>query len=162
MINSITVRRAAAAVASLLVAVSVSGCGVDDVELNGKIFDAMGVSPNTKSKGKEPKMVARAPLVLPPSLERLPQPGAQPGSEATDIASLADPDKVAAQNQAELEKQQAEYCKKHYDFAKAHGDNEADSATGPLGPCRGSALTALKKFTNISQEGEGQDGQVED
>ena len=151
----------AIAAASLVVALALSGCGGDDVELNGKLFDAMGVSGNSANKGKEPKMVARAPLVVPPSLERLPAPGSQPGAQATDLAAIADPDKVAAVNQAALEQQQADYCRKNYQFAKAHGDNEADQAVGPLGPCRGSALSAVKKFGSIADADEGQDGQVE-
>lgn len=146
---------------AIVLAIGLSGCGADDVELNGKIFDAMGVSAKSSTKGKEPKMVARAPLVVPPGLDRLPEPGSQGGVQSSDVASLNDPDKVAEVNQAELERQQAEYCKKHYTFAKMHGDNEADSATGPLGPCRGSILSGAKALANFSTEGEGQDGQVE-
>ena len=154
--------RAIAAAASLVIALALAGCGADDVELNGKIFDAMGVSGKSANKGKEPKMVARAPLVVPPSLERLPAPGSQPGAQATELAAISDPDKVAAANQASLEQQQAEYCKKNYELAKVHGDNEADLAVGPLGPCRGSALSALKKYSGIAaSDDDDQDGQVE-
>lgn len=156
-----TSRKALGAGVAIALALALSGCGADDLELNGKIFDAMGVSAKTSTKGKEPKMVARAPLVVPPGLERLPEPGAQ-SAQASEIASLNDPDKVAEVNQAELERQQKEYCKVHYEYAKMHGDNEADNATGPLGPCRGSLLSGVKKLTNFtSSEGEGQDGQVE-
>lgn len=152
-----------AALASVPLIAPLAGCGADDVELNGKIFDAVGVSPSTKTSAREPKMVARAPLVIPPGLEKLPAPGAQPGAESAEVAALADPDRVAATNQAELERQQAEYCKKHYEFAKAHGDAEADSAAGPLGPCRGSFLSSVKKFGGIgmSSEDDVQPGQVE-
>lgn len=155
--------RAYAAGAALLVVFGLGGCSADDVELNGKIFDAVGMSSATKTKAKEPKMVARAPLVVPPGLDRLPQPGeAQP--QATEVAALADPDKVAVNNQAELERQQAEYCRKHYELAKAHGDNEADMASGPLGPCRGSVWGQLKDAVSFggAKQGEGQDGQVEE
>ncbi len=160
------IRALLGAALTLALAASVSGCGADEVELNGKIFDAMGVSPSTQTKSKEPKMVARAPLVVPPGLERLPEPGKQAAAQAAadEVAALADPDKVAATNQAELERQQAEYCKKNYEYAKMHGDSQADQAAGPLGPCRGSALTAIKKYSNITLGGEdsdGQEGQVE-
>jgi hypothetical protein len=150
------------AVWGLALAAVLSGCGgVDDVELNGKIFDAMGVSSKSKTTTKEPKMVARAPLVVPPTVDRLPAPGAQPGADGVDIASINDPDRLALQSQADLERQQAEYCKIHYEFPKARGDASADSAEGPLGPCRGSFLNSLKKFSGKADEGEGQEGQVE-
>jgi len=32
--------------------------------------------------------------------------------------------------------------------AKARGDNDADQASGPLGPCRGSVLSAIKTWTS--------------
>ncbi|HYD16249.1 MAG TPA: hypothetical protein VEA77_07605 [Hyphomicrobium sp.] len=124
-------------------ALAIAGCSADDVELNGKIFDAVGL--NQKTKAAEPKMAERAPLVMPPNLERVPEPGT-PESASADVAALQDPDKVAKTSRAELERQQAEYCKKNYEMAKAHGDNDADQATGPLGPCRGSVLTAIQQW----------------
>lgn len=135
-----------------------AGCAADDVELNGKLFDAVGL--NQKSKTTEPKMVSRAPLVMPPNPERVPEPGLPPEGQAADVAALADPDTVKKTNQAELERQQAEYCKVHYELAKAHGDNDADQATGPLGLCRGSVLTAIKQWQGDDEE-QGADGQVE-
>lgn len=127
-------------------ALALGGCAADEVELNGKIFDAMGL--NAKSKTTEPKLAARAPLVMPPNPERVPEPGLPPEGQATDLAALQDPDTTAKTSRAELERQQAEYCKKNYEFAKAHGDNDADLATGPLGPCKGSILTAIKQWTS--------------
>lgn len=50
----------------------VAGCGTDDVELNGKIFDAVGLSGSQKSKGDEPKVAARSGIVVPPTLARCP------------------------------------------------------------------------------------------
>jgi hypothetical protein len=127
-----------AALASMLAA-----CSAGDVELNGKVFDAMGMTAN-KQSGKDPKMAARAPIVLPPALDKLPEPG-----EATETASIpdvrdADERKVA--NKAALERQQAEYCKVHYEEAKRRGDASADTATGPLGECRPSIFTSLEKW----------------
>lgn len=138
-------------------ALALGGCSADDVELNGKIFDVVGLN-TAKTRSAEPKMAARAPLVMPPNPERVPEPGLPPEAQASDVASLADPDKVAKTSQAELERQQAEYCKKNYELAKAHGDNNADLASGPLGPCRGSVLTAIKNFTTD----EPVEGQVEE
>ena len=126
-------------------ALVLAGCSADDVELNGKIFDAVGL--NQKSKATEPKLAARTPLVMPPNPERVPEPGMPPESAAPDVAALADPDARGKTSKAELERQQAEYCKKNYELAKAHGDNEADLATGPLGPCKPSILSAIKGLT---------------
>lgn len=130
-------------------AVALGACSADDVEFNGKIFDAVGL--NQKTSTKEPKLAERAPLVMPPNLERVPDPGT-PDGVGSDVAALNDPDARAKTSQKELARQQAEYCKTHYELAKAHGDNDADLASGPLGPCKGSVLTALKKWTEDSPE----------
>lgn len=156
--NSSSLRLGAcfARASAFVLAIAVAGCSADDVELNGKIFDAVGL--NQKSKSVEPKMAARAPLVMPPSPDRVPEPGMPPESNAADVAALVDPDVKAKNNKAELARQQAEYCKTNYELAKARGDDNADLATGPLGPCRGSVLSAIEKW-NKSDDGD--DGQVE-
>jgi hypothetical protein len=121
-----------------------AGCSMDDVELNGSLFKAAGIGQGS-SKGAEPKMTARSGLVVPPNLERLPAPGAQPGAESAEVAAIADPDVAANVSREELERQQAEYCSKHYDTARAHGDQvAAEVAEGPLGSCRGSLFNLLK------------------
>jgi hypothetical protein len=119
------------------------GCSGEDIQLDGKVFDAIGMGKNSK-KSAEPQMASRSPLVMPPNLERLPQPGEQPGGEAVDVAALNDPDKKLIVNQVEMQKRQAEYCKVHYEQAIVHGDRDgADLAEGPLGPCKGSVLNAI-------------------
>lgn len=119
------------------------GCSGEDIELDGKVFDAIGMGKNSAKKA-EPQMASRSPLVMPPNLERLPQPGEQPGGEAVDVAALNDPDKKLIVNQVEMQKRQAEYCKVHYEQAIVHGDRDgADLAEGPLGPCKGSVLNAI-------------------
>jgi hypothetical protein len=132
----------AAAAAAVL-----SGCGmVDDVQLNGKIFDAVGM--NTGSVKKEAKVTERAPLVVPPSLDKLPEPGANGAAQADAVPGVEDHDAKQVTSQAELEKQQAEYCKVNYEQAMQRGDTSAESATGPLGPCRASVFSAIKKWTS--------------
>ena len=136
--------RRARVVASAVCAVVFAGCSAGDVELNGKVFDAMGMTAN-KQSGKDPELAARAPIVLPPALDRLPEPG-----ESTETASIpevkdADEQKIVAR--AELERQQAEYCKVHYEQAKQRGDTAgAEAAKGPLGECRPSIFTSLDKW----------------
>jgi hypothetical protein len=129
----------------------IGGCAMDDVEFNGGLFNAVGLGGN-KVKAAEPKMATRTPLIIPPTLDRVPEPGAPPEAVASDVAALDDPDRKAQTTQAELERQQAEYCKKNYDDARAHGDSTgADLAAGPLGPCKGSVLTAIKKWNNSEE-----------
>jgi hypothetical protein len=134
----------AAAIAAVVV--FAGGCSMDDVELNGGVFNALGVGAN-QPKAETPKLAARPGIVVPPDITRLPPPGQPAEAQAADIAALVDdPDRKTQVNQAELERQQAEYCEKNYEKAKALGDNNADLATGPLGPCRASVLTAVKKW----------------
>lgn len=135
---------------------ALGGCGgFDGVALNGKVFDAMGL--NSTSSSGDPKMAQRTGLVVPPNTGALPEPGSRPDVEAADVAALQDPDKKASTSKAELQRQQAEYCKVNYEMAKARGDDNADLATGPLGPCRASALTALQEWQKGGKEDEDQD-----
>jgi hypothetical protein len=145
--NGLAVMLAAPAVLML------AACGSDDIQLNGKIFDAMGVSDATKSKGGDPKLAERSPLVVPPSLERLPPPGSAPPADS-GIADIKDYDQQKVASKAELERQQEEFCKKNYEPAKARGDDSADAISGPLGTCRQSILSAVKKWNSGDDEGE--------
>lgn len=131
---------------AVIIAVVVGGCSLDDVELNGGVFDAIGVGANAP-KTSEPKLAARTPLVVPPSTASLPAPGAPAEAVATDVtAAINDPDRKLVVDQAVLQKQQDEYCRKNYDLARAAGDASADAVEGPLGPCRPSILNAVKKW----------------
>lgn len=139
-------RRLTRSAVAALVAVAVGGCSLDDVELNGGVFDALGVGAN-QPKSAEPTLAARTPLVVPPSTASLPQPGTPAEAAAVDVTTaINDPDRKVLIDQATLQKQQDEYCRKNYDPARAAGDSSADSIEGPLGPCRPSVLTAVKKW----------------
>ncbi|MBS0233157.1 MAG: hypothetical protein JSR99_06695 [Proteobacteria bacterium] len=127
------------------IAMLLGGCGgYDGVQLNGKVFDMMGLNGDSTPKG-DPKMAVRQPLTLPPS-DSLPPPGSGKVDQPS-LAEIQDPDKKKVVNQAELEKQQAEYCRKNYEEPIARGDTSADSAAGPLGPCHPSIFTAVQKWT---------------
>jgi len=132
----------------------IAGCSMDDVQFNGGIFDAVGMSDSGKSKKGQPQLAERAPLVVPPTLDRLPAPGE--GGSAPQIADIRDPDEQEKLSQAELEAQQAAYCKEHYERPRAHGDHSVDSVAGPLGPCRKSVLTAIQKWNAGEDAQEGQ------
>ena len=138
-------RRGIAAVI-VVASMAVAGCAADDIELNGGIFNALGVGSGSSTRS-EPKVAARAPLVVPPTVQALPQPGVAPEAQAVDVTGwINDPDRKEVVSQAELERQQQAYCREHYELAKARGDNDAEQAAGPLGPCRTSILTAIKKW----------------
>ena len=120
---------------------AMAGCGTDDIQFNGGIFDAVGL--NDAKKTSDPKLAERAPLVVPPSLDRLPAPGEAP--PPSQIAGINDPDAAKQKSREDLEKQQAEYCEKNYDDPMRRGE-EVAMVEGPLGPCRKSVLTAIKKW----------------
>jgi hypothetical protein len=131
-------------------ALSLAGCSSDDIQFNGGIFDAVGLN-DTKKSG-DPKLAERAPLVVPPSLDRLPAPGAAP--QPPQIADIKDPDAEKKLSQAEMEAKQAAFCEKNYDDPMRRGE-EVSMVEGPMGPCRKSVLTAIKKW-NQEDEAEGQ------
>lgn len=140
--------------AALAAALAVSACGADDIQLNGKIFDAVGM--NTGSvKNADPQLRGRAPLVVPPGLQAgvLPEPGSGKAQAPNLTAEVQDHDTKRQASKSDLERQQAEYCKVHYEQPKARGDASADSAEGPLGSCRGSVFSAVSNWN----KGEAQD-----
>lgn len=142
--------RSIATLLGLLAVTALAGCGYDGVELNGKIFDVMGVS--GKGQTSEPELANRTGLVVPPNVQALPPPGTQPAAASADLAALQDPDRLEDVSFEEKKRQQAAYCKVHYEDAKFHGDPSADSATGPLGPCRHSVMGAIEKWQNGGEE----------
>jgi hypothetical protein len=144
-----------------VLSLSLAGCGgFDGVQLNGKVFDAVGFNDSTP-KG-DPKMAVRQPLVVPPGLDSLPPPGSGKADQPS-LAEIQDPDKKVKVSQAELEKQQAEYCRKNYDEPQMRGDSSADSASGPLGSCHPSIFSAVKKWTTGSTNADdsGDDSQTQ-
>lgn len=137
-----------------IAAAGLSACGFDGVELNGKIFDAVGL--NTGSvKTAEPKLKERQALVVPPDVDAQPLP--EPGSGRTPVADLGIADHDAANNPSkeEMERRQAEFCAKNYDEAKA-AVGDAEPVQGTLGDCRKSVLTAIG---NLNKSDDGDDAQ---
>jgi hypothetical protein len=145
--NSADCIKACLATLAIAVAALLAGCSPGDVQFEGKIFEAMGMN-DAGAARETPKMEARSGLVVPPDLNRLPDPNApQPAPVDNSLAAINDPDRAKVVNQAQLEKQQEEYCAKHYEPAKAMGSADADSISGPLGPCRKSILSSMKQWT---------------
>ncbi|MBI1383614.1 MAG: hypothetical protein GC150_01700 [Rhizobiales bacterium] len=99
-------------VAVIVVAAGLGGCAADGIELNGKIFDVMGVSSAALNEANKERFVEpRAPLVMPPA-PQLPEP-AVPGTvhtAALDPAWPTDPDLTAKAEKALREKQIRAMC----------------------------------------------------
>lgn len=95
-------------------ALTLAACGADDVQLNGKIFDAMGVSSKSQSEAKvEPKVPQRAPLVIPPTTASLPVPGSGTAVVAAapqDQSWPTDPDQQQQAALAAKQQQQKDFC----------------------------------------------------
>ncbi|MGV1014173.1 MAG: hypothetical protein ACOYB4_04310 [Methyloceanibacter sp.] len=87
-------------------ALVLGGCG--GVQLEGKVFDYMGVSGDRKES--DVRMSERPPLLLPPNLNALPQPGA-PGSSVAAATARQDwpddPERVKKRVIAEKKAQEA-------------------------------------------------------
>lgn len=132
---------ASAAFAALLLA----GCSAGDVEFNGKAFDAIGATGLLGKASGQAKLAERQPLIVPPSTDKLPQPGSGPVEEPA-VAEIQDPDKAKIVSASDMERKQAEFCKANYEPAKARGDATADHIVGPTGPCRKSILDAMTKW----------------
>jgi len=126
----------------LAFAAAAGGCSAGDVELNGSIFDKLGVGSNSQTASRDPKVPERQGLVLPPNLERLPAPGSGMAESAPLTEGLpVDPEqkRVAAASQAE--KNHRAYCEKALQQAKVNRD--LSPVNGPLGRCDRSILDAV-------------------
>ena len=126
-------------------AVGTAGCGgTDGVELNGKLFDAVGLSGDVLGKKPEPRTQARAPLVLPPDATRLPEPGSAPEPGAVEQAWPRDAQQQKLAEAEARKRAHEEYCKNGNWKEKAVKD-EIAADKGPDGSCQGSIFSAIGK-----------------
>jgi hypothetical protein len=140
--------RSAVALAGVLIAGLLAGCGndgiagIDGVELNGGVFDALGLSEKGPKKEKVPQVAARPGLVLPPDDTRLPPPAdkAQIAAATSTEAWPVGPEEQKARTAAALDKQQKDYCEKALQNARLN--NENGPVMGPKGSCRGGLLSS--------------------
>lgn len=115
----------------------VGGCaGFDGVELQGGVFDALGMSGSGQKQSSGAKVEARPGLVLPPTNDQLPLPAtgsiapAQQSAEAWPV----DPEDRRAHNRAELDKRHAAFCERAVQNARMIG--ESGAIMGPKGNCQ--------------------------
>ena len=85
----------------------VAGCSGQDIQFEGKVFDAMGIS-GPAARPKDKKMAERAPLVMPPQ-SQLPPPGERVAA-AEEMNWPKDPELAAKAKQAAIEAERKEYC----------------------------------------------------
>jgi hypothetical protein len=127
-----------------LMAGSLAGCAGEGVELNGKIFDVLGVSTSALGRAPEPKVAQRSPLVIPPDSKKLPEPGSSPPpAVASEQSWPQDPDQKRVAAATEAQRKQEEYCRNGNWKEKAMQD-EVAASQGPSGGC-GNIFSALSK-----------------
>jgi hypothetical protein len=135
------------ATAAVALTLALGGCGgVDGVEFNGRIFDWLGVSDAAQQKN-EPKMADRAPLVVPPSVTRLPDPGSGRTSDE-QVAALNDPELRKQAAAKERQRLHEAYCRGDIQWKdKAFKPQDVGANRSPYGTCGilGNATTNINK-----------------
>jgi hypothetical protein len=118
---------------ALLALLTLAGC--DSVALEGKLFDWMGISGSAlDAKTSDPKMEDRAPLVVPPKLTRLPEPGSGKSVDA-DLAALNDPEEKKKLSAKERERLHQAYCRGEIQWKDKALDPNYEGNRSPYGPC---------------------------
>jgi hypothetical protein len=122
-------------VAAIWALLTLTAC--DSVSLEGKMFDWMGISGSAlDAKTNDPKMAERAPLVVPPKLTRLPEPGS--GKIVTeDVAALKDPELQKQLSAKERERLHLAYCRGETQWKEKALDPSYGGNKSPYGPCPG-------------------------
>ncbi|MGE0628274.1 MAG: hypothetical protein AB7O43_10650 [Hyphomicrobiaceae bacterium] len=126
------------AVTSISSTLLLAGCGIggiDGIELQGGVFDALGLTNQDKTTNKNVKVAARPGLVLPPTEQRLPPPTDAPPVPATVEAWPVDPETRRVQQAAELDRRHKEVCEREMASAQARGE-DTSAVKGPKGLCQ--------------------------
>lgn len=122
--------------ATLVTGAALLGGCADGVEINSPLLDSIGLSTAALSKKEEPRLQPRAPLVMPPSTQRLPEPGQArpPAVAAADPAWPKDKDQERVVAAAEKKSRQAEYCRDG-NWKERSMDSGYGHTNGPDGVC---------------------------
>ena len=120
-----------------------TGCGYD-VQLEGKVFDAIGIGTNSKKAHLEPKLAPRSGLVPPPDVSRLPPPGSGGGTAVANAPASwpVDPEVRAAALEADRKRQLRKYCEGQEWRGAVNGDRLPDNIDPK---CRGFAHEMINK-----------------
>ncbi len=129
----------------LVAGLAVSGC--DSVALEGKMFDWIGISGSAlDEKRRDPKMADRAPLVVPPSVTRLPAPGSGK-TDNQEVAALKDPELQKQAAAKERERLHLAYCRGEIQWKEKAFDPNYGGSRSPYGPCPGLFSGTLNSLT---------------
>jgi hypothetical protein len=118
-------------------AMLLGGCA-DGVELNGKVFDFLGVSPAAlEASRREPKLAERAPLVMPPDANRLPDPASAQVAPTDQANWPTDPEQRKLAAAQERERLHLAYCRGDIQWKDRALKSKDGSGTNlsPYGPC---------------------------
>jgi hypothetical protein len=138
-------RTVLAAVALLVAGLAASGC--DSIALEGKAFDWLGISGSAlDEKRRDPKMADRAPLVVPPSVTRLPAPGSGK-TDNEEVAALKDPELHKQAAAKERERLHLAYCRGEIQWKEKAFNPDSGANRSPYGPCPGLFSGALNSLT---------------
>jgi hypothetical protein len=138
-------RRIRVGLATVISGAALLGGCADGVEINSPLLDAVGLSTSALTKQEEPKLQPRAPLVMPPSTQRLPEPGQAPAPAAAAAADPAwpkDRDQERVVAAAQKKTQQAQYCRDG-NWKERAMDSGYGHTTGPDGRVCGSIFGAI-------------------
>jgi len=86
-----------------------ASCSGTDVQIDAPILEAAGINLTSKPQ-PEPDLEEKPPLVVPPSVDRLPQPGERQVA-ATDEQWPEDPDVIAERKAEQAAKERERYCR---------------------------------------------------
>ncbi len=124
---------------------ALSGCaGFDGVELQGGLFDAMGVSGSANRKAKEPKVAQRSGLIIPPSTQALPSPGSGQIASQGNQSWPNSPEQAKIAKIAYKKQQLSKYCDDRKWWMQANPD-EFNRATNNGDLCVSGIAKAYKK-----------------
>lgn len=139
--------------ATMLMAAGLAGCGGSDgLELNGKVFDWLGVSESSASAARNDRKLAdRPPLVMPPDQRALPVPGS--GQDGVDpmLAALDDPDARKIRTAAERQALHQSYCRGDRNWKENAFRTDNGTNRSPFGPCNSLVGDALQPANTGTQ-----------
>lgn len=148
-------RRIRIGLATVISGAALLGGCADGVEINSPLLDSVGLSTAALSKKEEPKVAPRAPLVMPPSSQRLPEPGQAPGPVvAADPSWPKDRDQERAAAAGQKQSKQAQYCRDG-NWKERSMDSGYGHTVGPDGKVCGSIFGFIGDFFSGSSAPEG-------
>jgi hypothetical protein len=129
-------RRIRVGMATLVTGAALLGGCADGIEVNSPLLNSLGVATGALGQKEEPKMQPRAPLVMPPSTERLPEPGEArpPAVAAANPAWPKDKDQERVVAAGEKKARQAQYCRDG-NWKERSMDSGYGHTNGPDGVC---------------------------